>query len=150
MNTHLYLKSEKSRQKRTKLAAYMADDSLLKGLHIWPWHFSCFTMLNTGSQTKWNAESIKTASYNKNSLAYIILSIYYIFYGITNLKIKGKLHGCQFRTMNTRPDQSSILKQTVGLNSLYPMAFFNLPWAIFIISSALSCYCTCGSFCFLL
>ncbi|CAH3034604.1 unnamed protein product [Porites lobata] len=30
LNTHLYLKSEKSRQKRTKLAAYMADDSLLK------------------------------------------------------------------------------------------------------------------------
>ena len=27
LNTHLYLKSEKSRQKRTKLAAYMTDNA---------------------------------------------------------------------------------------------------------------------------
>ena len=34
LNTHLYLKSEKSRQKRTKLVAYMTDNASVgaKGL----------------------------------------------------------------------------------------------------------------------
>ena len=41
LNAHLYLKSEKSRQKRTKLAQYMADDASLGGKGLALVHF-CF------------------------------------------------------------------------------------------------------------
>jgi len=44
LNTHLYLKSEKSRQKRTKLVAYMTDNASLgaKGLcHVQAFEIPC-------------------------------------------------------------------------------------------------------------
>ena len=40
LNTHLYLKSEKSRQKRTKLVAYMTDNASVGAKGLVPLKFT--------------------------------------------------------------------------------------------------------------